>query len=256
MIDWKFIARRYWRGSIRRARESLGMQTIIEKKREDGFKIYYFAKARFPSPAWFNEKGWETFDVALSLKGDVAIDVGAHVGGYSMRLAKNFDRVFAFEPEPRAYGLLEKNLRINKIANVVTERLAVSDRSRWSAMRVASNCSSGSTLSENHYDWLEFDDQTIKVRCTSLDDYFKGFSGRIGFVKIDAEGHELAVLNGMKRLIKCSPSMILSVEVHRAPDSLTSCDCNVCQWLRIEGLKTELHGRYTSDMKAHWIVAR
>lgn len=247
MIDWKFIARKYW--------DKWRNPGPVAQKTEDGLIIQYLKQAKFPSPAEFNALGQETFDVALGLKGDAAIDIGAHVGSYCMRLAKNFRWVYAFEPNPVPLELLLRNLAVNNIQNVQVEQAAITDRDGWRTLRIPSKFLPGTTLSEKHYDWLPFDKELL-VRGYSLDNYFKGLDCKVGFVKIDAEGHEVAVLNGMRRLIRNNPSMVLSVEIHKAPDTLTGCDCEACQWLKIEGLKTELHGRYTSDMQAHWIVAR
>ncbi len=247
MTDWRFIARK-WVNCFR-------SKNSVQRKVEDGLIIQYLRQAKFPSPDEFNRIGQETFDVALSLKGDVAVDIGAHVGSYAMRLGKNFRWVYAFEPNPVPLELLLRNLAVNHIPNVQVEQAAISDRDGWRTLRIPSKFLPGTTISDKHYEWLPFD-KTIQVRGYCLDNYFKGLDCRVDFVKIDVEGHELAVLNGMKRLIRNTPSMVLSVEVHHAPDTLTSCDCEVCRWLRIAGLKTELHGKYSSEMQAHWIVAR
>lgn len=251
MTDWKFIRQKYTRKLMTRIYGS----DSITWRYEDGYKLHFLRQYESPSPEYFARIGQETFDVALKLKGDVAIDVGAHIGSYSLRLARNFNWVYAFEPNPKPLKALLKNLALNNIHNVQVEQCAISDQTRWRKLRIPSKFLPGTTLANSHYSWLDFD-QEMEIRAYSLDDYFKGYNHRFDFVKIDVEGHELAVLNGMKRLIKQNPSMVLSVEVHRPAETLTSCDCPVCEWLKIEGLKTELHGRYTSGMDAHWVIAR
>ncbi len=60
------------------------------------------------------------------------LDIGAHSGFYSLllsRLVGDEGRVFAFEPLPANFRILEENLSLNQIQNVVVRREAVSDRS-------------------------------------------------------------------------------------------------------------------------------
>lgn len=266
MSDWKkTIIRKYatlrrvgfkevWYKYSNRFFLSFVADDSIARKRENGLSIRYFRKASFPTPDEFNRMGQETFDVALALKGDIAVDIGAHVGAYAMRLAWNFRQVYAFEPNPLTYRILSKNIKENQITNIVAKELAVSNSSGRKTMRIPTKVIVGTTLEETHYDWLHFD-AAVGAWAVSLDDYFKDTPGNIGFVKIDAENHELAVLKGMVGIIK-KHHPIMSVEVHQRPTTLTSCDCNVCQWLREQNLSVELHGRYTPEMQAHWLIAK
>lgn len=226
----------------------------VGRKKEDGLSIRFFRGARFQPPEIFNKMGIETFDVALSLKGDVAIDIGAHTGAYAMRLARNFQQVYAFEPNPAVYKVLKRNIKDNKIENVQAEPIALSDKDGTAVMRTSQKFLSAATIAEKHYDWLEWD-KKVEVQVESLDSYWKRMAGKIDFVKIDVEGHELAVLKGMTETIK-KDHPIMSVEVHQRPTTLTSCNCEVCQWLKQQDLNVELHGKYTPDMEAHWLVCR
>jgi len=57
----------------------------------------------------------------LIKEGQVVVDVGAHIGYYTVLLARMVGkgRVFAFEPEPSNFSLLAKNVEINGCKNVV-----------------------------------------------------------------------------------------------------------------------------------------
>src|SRR5437879_5587849 len=250
MVDWKFIASKYWNGALKK----LSGPESLARKREDGLSIRYFRSAGFPSPEQFNHMGWETFDVALNLTGDVAVDIGAHVGAYALRLARNFRLVYAFEPNPVIFRVLQRNIRENRIRNIKPEEIAISDAPGRRMMHVSPRFLSASTLANRHYDDLQLD-QAMFPHCESLDSYLENKTGRVGFVKVDVENHELAVLKGMERTVmKHHP--VISVEVHQAPTTLNSCYCNVCQYLRSWRLSVELHGRYTTEMRAHWLIAR
>jgi precorrin-6B methylase 2 len=63
--------------------------------------------------------------------GDRVVDVGAHVGYFTLlaaRLCGPNGRVFAFEPHPDNFRLLERNIRENGAENVTAVRKAVADR--------------------------------------------------------------------------------------------------------------------------------
>ena len=62
------------------------------------------------------------------VKGSCVVDAGAHIGNHSMQFAKYAKKVFAFEPEPLNYTLLNCNLALNKIDNVYTFQMALSNR--------------------------------------------------------------------------------------------------------------------------------
>jgi FkbM family methyltransferase len=250
-VGWNEVGHAYWNRLLRWTFSPDSVGT----KREDGLVIKYFRGASFHSPEMFNKMGIESFDVALSMKGNVAVDIGAHVGAYTMRLAQNFRFVYAFEPSFPTFRLLQQNIKNNHVTkNVELENMAVSDSSGNKTMQVPEKVPTASTLESKHYEWVKMAG-TVAVRAVSLDDYFINGIGKIDFVKIDVEGHELAVLKGMTGIIK-KHRPVMSVEVHQSPTALTSCDCNVCMWMKDLGLNVKLHGRYTPEMEAHWLIVK
>jgi tRNA G37 N-methylase Trm5 len=57
-------------------------------------------------------------------RGSAFLDIGAHVGTWSLRLHKNFEQIFAFEPNPETFRYLVSNLLANKVENVEVSPLA------------------------------------------------------------------------------------------------------------------------------------
>jgi len=57
-------------------------------------------------------------------KGDVFLDVGAHIGKYTCQVAKKASLVIAVEPNPDTHKVLLRNLRKNKIENVTVFNIA------------------------------------------------------------------------------------------------------------------------------------
>ena len=62
----------------------------------------------------------------FGLKHGIFIDVGAHVGSHTLRMATIADHVYAFEPTPSTYNTLLRNIYLNNISNVTAFQLALS----------------------------------------------------------------------------------------------------------------------------------
>ncbi len=148
---------------------------------------------------------WEPVETDLVKRtvkrGEVAVDIGAHIGHYSIvlsRLVGPEGKVYAFEPCKENYDLLSRNMKANGCTNVVIEQKAVSSKSDVIKMRgwaVESDLSPASEGAEG----ARYDVEAIR-----LDDYMK--QGRIDFVKIDIEGHEYEALKGAEALLGRSKS--------------------------------------------------
>jgi FkbM family methyltransferase len=126
----------------------------------------------------------------------LAIDVGANLGAVSYLLASKSKSVISFEPNPETFFELNRNLRLNRISNVVTEQLACSDKSANSTMFM-NNYHGHSSL--NMRSDLK---SKIEVKAIRLDEYLDSKSVRkIDLLKIDVEGHEYSVICGMGRFL-------------------------------------------------------
>lgn len=170
---------------------------------------YENAKFYFPSndvtivPSLLNDN-YEKFEIKLFKerikKGSVIADIGANVGLYSViasKLTGDSGQVYCFEPEPSNYELLLKNMRLNKCKNMITEPIAVGDKSGGALLYKESGSIGTHSLIPKTYEGQ----QTIEVNVVSLDKYFKNRK-RIDVMKLDVEGFELNVLNGAKDTLK------------------------------------------------------
>jgi len=63
---------------------------------------------------------YETTKFILHLKPKIFVDVGAHIGRFSLILAKRGSKVFAYEPEKGNYNRLIKNIKLNQLSNKIT----------------------------------------------------------------------------------------------------------------------------------------
>jgi hypothetical protein len=60
-------------------------------------------------------------------RSNIIIDVGAHIGIFTLYAAKRGKRVIAIEPVPSNYKWLHVNIRLNNIKNVIPLNIALSD---------------------------------------------------------------------------------------------------------------------------------
>ena len=136
----------------------------------------------------------------------IAIDIGANKGVYTHLLSRLCQSVEAFEPNPKIYRILKRALP----ANVVAHQVALSDTTGTAELIVPMYRGgfSNQTASLNPRKRNE-GARTVRVSQRTLDSY--GFNN-VGFIKIDVEGFERAVLVGARETI-VRERPVLQVEI-------------------------------------------
>ena len=158
-------------------------------------------------------KFWgENFEIReynkLNLKGKVAIDIGAHVGIWTRRLAVNFCQVYAFEPMPKHIECHKENCK--GLDNVILMPYALSNQKASGVMTTKDNNSGMSTLIDQELlNWKK--PQTVQLVDTNTLDNFD-IKPTIDFIKIDVEGWEEQVLEGAwNTIMKYRPRMYIEI---------------------------------------------
>jgi len=132
--------------------------------------------------------------------GDVVLDLGAHIGYYTLIFAKlvgDEGRVIAFEPDPSNFALLKKNVEINGFKNVELVNKAVSNQTGPARLYLSKH----SAVAHRIYD-VNDGCKSIEIEAIRLDEYFINYKGRVDFIKMDIQGAEGAAIQGMKGLLK------------------------------------------------------
>lgn len=143
-------------------------------------------------------------DAVLSLVTDfrVAIDIGAHCGLHSMRLAKRFGTVHAFEPVALHRDAFMLNVSSGQ---AVLHAMALGESDGMVSMK-SEPASSGDTVVDGIGD--------IPMR--RLDDVLPDIQG-VGLIKLDCEGFELHALRGGEELLKrCRPAIMVEQKPGKA----------------------------------------
>jgi len=141
------------------------------------------------------------------LSGTVALDIGAHVGIWSRRLAVDFFKVIAFEPMQKHIECHKKNCE--RLGNVQLNEMALSDSNGSQSMTTKDNNSGMSTLIDTDLlKWRKPKSHSL-VKTQTLDSMNLP---KIDFVKIDVEGWEKQVLEGGKEtILKDQPLIYIEI---------------------------------------------
>ena len=134
----------------------------------------------------------------------LAADIGANIGNHSLFFRNYYPQVFSFEPNPRTYKVLSLNAELSQ--DITCFNIGLSDSKRTAFLNVNAGNVGGSHLSSDAT-YRASTQQEIKL--DTLDNISDSFGGRLGLLKIDVEGHELAVLKGGTALLKRDKPIVL-----------------------------------------------
>jgi FkbM family methyltransferase len=157
----------------------------------------------------------------------VSVDVGANFGMYTARMIALSRRCVAFEPIPAMARMLARGFG----RTVDVHGVALSDRTGMVELRVPDLDTGYATIDPANRltSRREVPIDRVEVPMARLDDF--GLDD-VGFVKVDVEGHEEAVLRGAEAtLARCRPNVIVEVEDRHNPGSVA----RVLGWMRERG---------------------
>jgi len=142
--------------------------------------------------------GYFLSDFLNGLKDDFYfLDIGANQGLYSIIAAKNANckKVFAFEPIPKTFDILKKNIFLNGVdSKSVILKKAIDEEIL--VKKIYFNPNHSGTASLIHNNNSDTCSEAINIECVDynfLNDIFSDIRGKI-FIKIDVEGYELIVM--------------------------------------------------------------
>jgi FkbM family methyltransferase len=197
---------------------------------------------------------WEPFETALMQRslqpGHKVLDAGANIGYFTLLAAAcvgDAGQVYAFEPEPRNFALLEGNVALNHFGGRVRCcRAALSDRAGESQLFLSED-----NLGDHQLHAEEAGRQAVRVKLEVGGRWFAGREDHLDFVKIDTQGSEHAVLQGLMPLLRASGCR-LRLLVELTPRSLRAAGSSGAQL--IDGLAQLRLPFYIVDHLEHRLV--
>jgi FkbM family methyltransferase len=161
---------------------------------------------------------WLTAFVARTvLEGMFVLDVGANFGYYSVLMADLIGpdgKLIAFEPNPRAADAADATLFVNGFESRSTVmRSAVSDTAGSVAFAIPHHEPKNARMVPDGY--TSDGEDVIQVSTVTIDEICRN-ERRVDFIKIDAEGGEYKIFQGMRELIaRDRPTIILEFNAAR-----------------------------------------
>ncbi|MBC8276337.1 MAG: FkbM family methyltransferase [Chloroflexi bacterium] len=140
-------------------------------------------------------------------EGDTVIDIGANIGYFTVLLASLVGpegKVYAFEPDPRNFHLLQRTVERNGWTHVIVEQKAVSSEAGESLLYQTREWTANTLTPGEHI-------STVKVQVVTLDGFLSA-EHDVSFIKMDMDGAEPLAISGMAQLIQRSPNLRVLAE--------------------------------------------
>jgi FkbM family methyltransferase len=172
----------------------------------------------------------EIIDHFNTKQGDIVVDVGAHMGKYTIIASKQVGangKVIAIEAHPGNYDMLNHNIKLNGLTNVIPLNYAVYSKETKIKLFLPDE-ESGYTMHHSvMFNYLSSkyplqgkdNEKFIEVNANTLDNLLqKNGIPQVNWIKIDVEGAEFEVLKGSADILSISKDISLLIEVHNPSD--------------------------------------
>jgi FkbM family methyltransferase len=153
----------------------------------------------------------EKYILKKKFKNFFFLDIGSNIGNHSIYFSKYFKKVLSFEPNQMLFNLLKINTQEYK--NIKTYNIGLSNCNKNKDLYYCNENLGGGTLIKKNLLNYKKKIFSIKVKLKKLDNIIFGNKlQNIGLIKLDAEGHEQQIIEGMKNVLKkCSPIILIEV---------------------------------------------
>lgn len=158
----------------------------------------------------------------IQLKHPIVIDIGAHIGCFSLALANTLHQpqIYACEPVSSSFNLLQKNCR--GIKEITPIKVGFSDRNGTGKINYVENLLMYSSLSEKRFDWAP-NSLTEEVTLKTLDLFCRENQlQQVDLLKIDAEGWEEKILKGAPKTLAKTHFLLIECHLDRVNGSTFS----------------------------------
>jgi FkbM family methyltransferase len=207
-----FLRRPFFHGQDRLfnalfSRNLLQKKSIVAKPIKGNFKI------NCNTATWIGAKIYYLGDYEPFLKdvfkahigaGDKVLDVGANIGFHSLYFAElvgETGSVLAFEPVPQNFEALKANIGLNDFKQIKPINLALGNKNEQ--LTIAADADSKNPGAYNLFNL----DGNIKIDCVIGDEFLH--DQKVDFIKIDVEGYESFVIDGLLKMIEINRPKIV-----------------------------------------------
>jgi FkbM family methyltransferase len=244
IADWKFCSRRLAavRGMMAHEYYYLGKSTALAKI--NGSESFVCIDTNsWESLIYAQGYPVEPHEVGVMRRflspGDVFLDVGANFGLYSAvasEILAHSGSIYSFEANPHTYTFLRKTALANRLLWLPQHKflnVAIGPHDGETQFAYTAEALGGGHIV---FDGERTDDKTVTtVRMAALDNLLPK-DLVVNFCKMDVEGHELGVLQGMTDVIRRSSGIRLLIEHYTGSEQVTESGKAVVDFARSQGL--------------------
>ena len=165
-----------------------------------------------------NQEGYRSVFEKCAKESKVIVDIRAHNGYHALMFAKivgDEGTIYAFEPCSHNFSLLVKNIKLNGYKNIFPVKMAVYDKVGTARLYLFIS-SEGHSLQVKR-------SRHIVIETTSLDKFFEDKGYRVDFIRMNVEGSEPKVLDGMHKILSLNPHLIIATEYNEADLIASGC---------------------------------
>ena len=192
-------------------------------------------------------------------QGDIVVDIGAHIGLYTIISSKRVGtngKVVAIEADPGNFEMLNRNIKLNQLTNVIPLNYAVYSKETKIKLYLPSGESGFTKYNTIVSDWANNEDKFVEVNANTLDYLLQLNQIReeeVNWIKIDVEGAEFEVLKGATNVLSKSKDIALLMELHGPPNVYRP---KVQEFLNLYNFKIELEKSYEENGSMHIIIQK
>jgi FkbM family methyltransferase len=191
-------------------------------------------------------------------EGDTVIDIGAHVGRYTLIASKRVGSkglVLAIEPDPTNIQMLKSNIELNNLTNVKIVRCAVCAEQKKIKLYLPSNDSQvtiyNTIMQERAHSSersLDVDGYTLNFLADKYLDPIAEDNKKENWIKIDVEGAEYEVLRGATNLLSRNQAATILLEIHNLREGFNLYE-PIIEFLKAYEFRLEFEKVYTGGEK-------
>lgn len=153
-------------------------------------------------------------------EGDTVVDLGANIGYFTLlaaRCAGKNGKVYSFEPEPKNFHYLSKNISINGYTQAAAFQKAASNKNGKTKLFICSYDTGHHTINQNkgieaYSRGRKVGENSVEVETVAMDEFFKGREHEIDVIKMDVEGAEFLAFLGLDNILRQNKKVKMFVE--------------------------------------------
>ena len=146
--------------------------------------------------------------------GDIVVDIGANIGYYALleaRLVGDKGKVYAVEPVAHNLELLKKNIGLNNYKNMEVFQFAIGNENKTASMYISNKSNWSSMIKSELISGTIIEEKSVGM--ITLDKFLENKPWP-DLIRMDVEGYEVEIIEGMTKFLKSNKPLKIFMEIH------------------------------------------